>query len=228
VDRVEERAPVTREIRYDSRPSLRFALQRRPLTLLVRRFAPLPAVTADVGSANGALGELLVRTGLAASYTGFEIDEGLRAQGARLVDVRPFDAERDHLSGSYDLIICSHLIEHVRDPDAVIGRLVGALRDGGVIIVVTPNTSSWSARVRGRAWIGYADPTHISLRSHSAWLETLERAGLEVLYHGSSYVSDAPIWGFPAIAVSKLLLVTFGYARWTRGNSSAFVAAHAR
>lgn len=201
-----------------------FALRRRPLLRLIHRHAPANARCADVGSADGALGWLLLKTGVVSSYTGFEIDPDLRSDAMSAgLQVQSFDAEVDALPAEFDLIICSHVIEHVSDPSGTLRRLGRSLSPQGVLIAAAPNLGSICAKVQGERWIGLSDPTHISLHSHAEWVQMMEAAGLAVRYSGSSYLSDLPPWGFPVAVLSKVLFFAFGYAPWSRGNSSIFV-----
>lgn len=206
-----------------------FALRRRPLLRLIHRHAPANSRCADVGSADGALGSLLLKTGAVSSYTGFEIDPDLRsdamAEGLRVV---PFDAEVDSLPSEFDLIICSHVIEHVSDPSAALTRLGRSLSPQGVLIAAAPNLGSICAKVQGQRWIGFRDPTHISLHSHRNWLKVIEAAELRVRYSGSSYLSDVPRWAFPVAVLSKVMFLAVGYAPWSWGNSSIFVVSRAQ
>ena len=50
-------------------------------------------------------------------------------------DVRdlPFDA------GSFDLVVCFEVLEHLEDPEAAITALKGVLREGGRLVVSSPN-----------------------------------------------------------------------------------------
>lgn len=202
-----------------------YAWRRRPQLRLISRHAPDAATCADVGSADGALGELLLERALISTYVGFEIDPNLRDFGNRVgLDLRAFDAERSQLPGQFDLILCSHLLEHVSDPASLLRRLQPSLAANGVLIVAAPNLSSICARLMGKKWIGFRDPTHISLHTHDEWFEMLESQGFAIVFAGSSYLSDLPWWGTPGVALSKLLFFAVGYARWRHGNSSIFVA----
>lgn len=201
-----------------------YAWRSRPLLRLVRRFAPTAPACADVGAANGALGEVLRAKGLVRSYTGFELDPGLRQAARPGIEVRAFDAETDTLPGRYGLIICSHVMEHVSDPTRTLGRIAASLTDDGVMICVAPNAASLCHRIMGDRWIGHDDPTHITLLAHHEWREAIEVAHLDVRYAGSSYLSDLPWWGRPVALASKAVFFLVGYAPWALGNSSVFVA----
>ncbi len=52
------------------------------------------------------------------------------------------------LDDKYDLIICSHVLEHLIDPKSLLSRLESSLADDGRILVIVPNFGIWHARVQ--------------------------------------------------------------------------------
>lgn len=56
-------------------------------------------------------------------------------------------------SGVYDVCVLCDVIEHVRRPADFLRRVAAALRPGGILLVVTPSTASWSARIMGARWM---------------------------------------------------------------------------
>jgi 2-polyprenyl-6-hydroxyphenyl methylase/3-demethylubiquinone-9 3-methyltransferase len=48
------------------------------------------------------------------------------------------------LEGSFDLITCLEVIEHVADPAAFLQALARRLAPGGLLILSTPNATGWS------------------------------------------------------------------------------------
>jgi len=68
----------------------------------------------------------------------------------------------------YDIVICSHVLEHLRDPEAVAKSLLTKIREGGTLYVEVPSpaTVSWpSAKNRYFLIHGclnfFDDPTHV-------------------------------------------------------------------
>jgi 2-polyprenyl-6-hydroxyphenyl methylase/3-demethylubiquinone-9 3-methyltransferase len=112
----------------------------------VRR--PLEGKTAlDVGCAAGLLTEPLARLG--AKVTGIdaaaELVEVARDHAAAMgldIDYRAGDVQQ--LDGQYDLITCMEVIEHVADPAAFIAALAKRLAPEGLLVLSTPNQTSWS------------------------------------------------------------------------------------
>lgn len=110
----------------------------------------------------------------------------LKAQG-----VEAHVGGADALSGvfapdSVDLVILSHVIEHVPDPVEVLRRLALVMRPGGEIHGVTPNVRSWDVRVFGRHWAGWHVPRHFMLFDRDTFARCAEQAGLELVEWRSS------------------------------------------
>lgn len=69
--------------------------------------------------------------------------------------------------GKFDLIIFSHVLEHLRDPDKVLDRFADHLEDGGTVLIAVPNILSWRMRLqflRGDfqyQHMGVMDETHL-------------------------------------------------------------------
>jgi 2-polyprenyl-3-methyl-5-hydroxy-6-metoxy-1,4-benzoquinol methylase len=69
----------------------------------------------------------------------------------------------------FDFIMLSHVIEHIFDPKKFISDLVGILKPGGALVVVTPNSDSLIARVTGAQWPMLKPVDHVSLISAKAY-----------------------------------------------------------
>jgi 2-polyprenyl-6-hydroxyphenyl methylase/3-demethylubiquinone-9 3-methyltransferase len=109
---------------------------------------PLSRKTAlDVGCGAGLLAEPLARLG--ARVTGLDASQDLivvaqehaRAVGLE-IDYRA--GEIAELRGEFDLITCMEVIEHVADPAAFVKALAMRLARDGLLILSTPNATSWS------------------------------------------------------------------------------------
>ena len=69
----------------------------------------------------------------------------------------------------FDLIMLSHVIEHIYDPKSFINELVEVLKPGGALIVITPNNDSLVARTIGRAWPMLKPVDHVSMIGAAAY-----------------------------------------------------------
>jgi len=101
----------------------------------------------DVGCGAGLLSEPLARLG--ARVTGLDASAELIAvakdhASASGLDVDYRAGELAELEGQFDLITCMEVIEHVADPAVFVRTIAGRLAPDGLLIISTPNATSWS------------------------------------------------------------------------------------
>jgi len=108
---------------------------------------------------------------------------------------------------SFQIVIAKHVIEHLPDPDQALGEFSRLLAHNGLLVMATPNLDSPMRKRKKEHWIGYQDATHISLKPPAAWLEGLQRVGLQPRRVFSDGFWDAPY--LPVIPV-KLQKLFFG------------------
>jgi SAM-dependent methyltransferase len=149
---------------------------------------PLNAGTVlDVGCSTGALLSVYRRYNPRARLLGIEIDpESAALARSRLDEVAEVDVELDPLpfvlERPLDCVIYGDVLEHLRDPWAVLRRHAEALSDDGTILVCVPNMEHWSfaERLLRGTWdyeaAGLFDETHLRWFS----LDTL-RKGMEAI-----------------------------------------------
>jgi SAM-dependent methyltransferase len=143
----------------------------------------------DVGCSSGYLARRLRERGT--SVIGIEFDQRA-AEEARAVceQVLVGDVETMDLPfgpGSFDVVLCGDLVEHLRAPDAFLERVRPLLRDNGRLVLTTPNVANWAIRaslLAGR-WRytdrGILDRTHAHLFTRRTLVEALDRAGYRVV-----------------------------------------------
>jgi len=79
-------------------------------------------------------------------------------------------------SGAFDVVVLCDVIEHVRHPGEFLAKVRAALRPGGFLLIVTPSTASWSARVMGRRWMELK-PEHLFYFSPTTLTRQLTQSG---------------------------------------------------
>lgn len=142
----------------------------------------------DVGCSSGYLARPLVVAGC--TVVGLEVDPDAAAVAREVCeDVLVGDVETMELPfepGSFDVVLCGDVLEHLRDPEAFLVRARPLLRPGGLLVLTTPNVANWSLRLgllAGR-WRyterGILDRTHTHLFTRKTLAETLERAGYRI------------------------------------------------
>lgn len=82
---------------------------------------------------------------------------------------------------SFGAVIIKHIVEHLPDPARAIREIGRVLEPNGILILATPNLDGLLKTWKGENWIGYQDPTHISLKRPAEWLELIRGAGLNPL-----------------------------------------------
>lgn len=82
--------------------------------------------------------------------------------------------------GAFNVVIIKHIVEHLPDPARAIREIGRVTATGGTLILATPNLSSLLKPWKGRKWIGYQDPTHISLKPPEEWLNLIQSAGFRI------------------------------------------------
>ena len=87
---------------------------------------------------------------------------------------------------SFDVLLCGDVVEHLRDPTAVLARLRPLLKPGGALVLSTPNIANWSMRLSllaGR-WRytdrGFLDRTHVHFFTRATLVEAVQSAGYAV------------------------------------------------
>ena len=71
--------------------------------------------------------------------------------------------KRDMFVEKFDIIILSHVIEHIYKPAEFLRDVVDALAPQGKLLVITPNAQSLSAKVCGRYWSMYKPIDHVTM-----------------------------------------------------------------
>jgi 2-polyprenyl-3-methyl-5-hydroxy-6-metoxy-1,4-benzoquinol methylase len=114
--------------------------------------------------------------------------------------------------GKYDAVICSHVLEHLSDPCALLERLAPKLKRGGLLYIEAPSPKSERLPRATKGWFGirgclnfYDDPTHRTLVHLSAVTAMLAGQGFQV-----GAVRNRFLWRrvllLPAYVLAGLLL----------------------
>ena len=94
-------------------------------------------------------------------------------------------------SASVDLVIMSHVVEHLHRPKEVLSELFRALKPGGKLDLTTPNPEGISARTFGSNWFGLEAPRHVILFPPNVLIAMLQAVGFaEVTLLGEPVCKD--------------------------------------
>lgn len=171
---------------YEDKQAWYYAFVRRDIEPL------LPAYSArvlEVGCGGGGTLDWLKNTGRAQWTAGIELSsEAAEVAKTRVDEVRCGDVDKllaDFPAGSFDLILCLDVLEHLVDPWGTLQRLHDMLRPGGRIISSLPNIRHYSVVLPllfGGRWeyqyAGIMDRTHLRFFSRTGIGALMSRAGL--------------------------------------------------
>lgn len=151
---------------------------------LIRRIGRGPIL--DVGAAQGLLGQLLEDSGLPIDAIEPNPERAEHAQ-PWYRHVYASTVEEAHLpAGSYPVVVCADVLEHVVDPRAVIEQLCQVATEDAVFIVSLPNIAHWGVRLLllfgqfPRTARGVLDGTHLHFYTWRTARAMLTDAGLRV------------------------------------------------
>ena len=163
----------------------------------------------DVGCGNGAFLKLAQKAGW--SVHGIDFDP-IAVTEARDGGLDIFLGDIDQLAvqeQTYDWITCSHVLEHVHNPQKLLKSMHRLLRPGGTLWLQTPNIHSIGHRTYGTSWIGADPPRHLTLFNLSTLRRTFESLGfqtsfyrLPVLSAMAVYAASSALRGGEANAIS--------------------------
>jgi 2-polyprenyl-3-methyl-5-hydroxy-6-metoxy-1,4-benzoquinol methylase len=111
---------------------------------------------------------------------GVEADANIRRVAEKYsykVHVGLFDADL-YESDYFDYITADQVIEHITDPAEILSGIARILKPGGKVILSTPNSNSWAAKLFGCYWINWHSPYHLQHFSRQSLQLAAEKAGL--------------------------------------------------
>lgn len=123
----------------------------------------------DLGCGNGWLGREVKRN-ISCYAAGITISQDEAAYASEYLDevyiddLNNFDFSK---LGEFDCIVCSHILEHLYQPEKVLLKLHNNLLPGGILIVALPNILYWRQRlefIKGR--FRYSEGGNVLDRGH--------------------------------------------------------------
>lgn len=155
-------------------------LEKIPKT--ARRILDLGCGTGMLG---GALKEQMVCEIVGVTFSEAEACEAARRIDRVLVDnLDTFTPPPDF--GNFDSVICSHILEHLREPERLLKIARSLMTPGGVLIVALPNVLHWKQRLlllRGHFKYtegGIMDSTHVRFYDWDTARALVSNSGFEL------------------------------------------------
>jgi SAM-dependent methyltransferase len=111
---------------------------------------------------------------------------------------------------AFGVVIIKHIVEHLPNPEKAIAEIGRVTAPGGILILATPNLDSLLKPWKGEKWIGYQDPTHISLKLPSVWLGWIKSSGFLLKRVFADGFWDVPYMPVVPKQIQKLLFGSLG------------------
>lgn len=175
-------------------PDYYYSIPRREVVdLIINSNLPTGRIL-EIGCASGATGKLIKEKGSVKEYIGVEISEEASVLARQFLDrvitadIEKNDLERDYgiEKGSFDLILCLDVLEHLYNPWDVLAGLNEYLKDGGYLIASIPNIQNITIinnLINGR-WqyeeAGLLDATHLRFFTISGIKSIFEGSGFTI------------------------------------------------
>ena len=196
----------------------------QPRPSILSHVRPGPNRILDLGCGSGALGRNLLAAGKAAEVVGVELFDAA-AQVASTHYAKTYVGDIEGMDLPYELafdyVICGDILEHLREPEAVVTKAHRWLKDEGRFICSVPNVRYWRVAyelaLKG-AWdygdAGILDKTHLRFFTRASCLRMLSGAGFvvtssQMLIYGRRYrlLNRLTLTALEDLCGTQLLLV---------------------
>jgi len=164
---------------HDSSWARRFQMRR--LVDEVADIYPEARSLLDVGAGTGLLVSEAIQRGLRADGvepSRWGVDTAAKTNGVSLY-CGTLQENADRL-GHYDVVMLVDVVEHTTDPLGMIREAVERLSPGGVVVIVTPDIGSLTARVMKRWWWHHRI-AHVCFFNQKSMRKVLELMGVQLV-----------------------------------------------
>ena len=183
----------------------------RFFAMLARRYGTRGARLLEVGSG---MGHLVAQLEDTFETVGIDLNHWAVKESKSVVQKSSLQTasaqELPFEDGVFNVVIIKHIVEHLPNPEKAINEIGRVTAKGGYLILATPNLGSLLKPWKGEKWIGYQDPTHISLKQPEEWLELIKNAGFEIKRAFSDGFWDVPYIRYVPKQIQKLLFGSLG------------------
>ena len=195
---------------HDSSSARRFQMRR--LLDEVTAVYPQAKTLLDVGAGTGLLVSEAEKRGLHAEGvepSRWGVDTAAKVNGVKLL-CGTLQENASQL-GKYDIVMLVDVVEHTTDPLGMIEEGVSRLSPGGVVVIVTPDIGSMTARIMKRWWWHHR-VAHVCFFNQKSMRRVLQKLGVKMVsdrYAGwrlpVSYLCDRMRVYLPLPIISGLL-----------------------
>ncbi|MGW1378749.1 methyltransferase domain-containing protein [Streptomyces sp. NPDC002446] len=176
---------------------------------LLRPFTA-PRAWLDVGTAAGHFCNAARSVWPHTRFDGLDMGEGVHeAERRGWIDAAyqgQFPDLADRLTGRYDTVSMHHYLEHTRDPFAELDAAVKVLAPGGHLLIELPDPEARIGRLLGAHWLPWFQPQHQHLMPVRNLKQALTDRGFTVLaeQHGAAHQANADFIGAVALTANRL------------------------
>jgi len=179
--------------------------------ILARRYGQRGSRLLEIGSG---LGHLVGQLEDSFETYGMDLNHWAVIESKAVVDksgLQTASAEEiPFANDTFGVVIIKHIVEHLPDPEKAIAEIGRVTAPGGILILATPNLDSLLKPWKGESWIGYQDPTHISLKAPSVWLDWIQNSGFSLKRVFADGFWDVPYIPVLPSQIQKLLFGSLG------------------
>ncbi|MBV8809181.1 MAG: methyltransferase domain-containing protein, partial [Acidobacteriaceae bacterium] len=111
---------------------------------------------------------------------------------------------------AFDVCVLNDVLEHVREPRALLSDVHTLLKPGGILFIATPNLDSWSAKMMKNRWMEFK-PEHLHYFDQNTLHSLLFQTGYR------------QVVGLPGIKTLSLDYVAAHFRRFPAGRFSTLV-----
>jgi 2-polyprenyl-3-methyl-5-hydroxy-6-metoxy-1,4-benzoquinol methylase len=120
--------------------------------------------------------------------------------GQFLIDEASFNIDKIITENGFDLIIFSHVLEHLRNPIEALEKTMRLLKPGGILIVAVPNPVRPNILISNIFQKHYVNRGHVHAWDMSHWRNFLERINnLEVIHYAHDFIQIPGCYRFPIL-----------------------------
>ena len=179
--------------------------------MLARRYGRRGARLLEVGSG---MGHLVGQLEDSFQTYGMDLNHWAVKQSKAVVNTSSLQTasaqELPFADASFNVVIIKHIVEHLPDPAQALREIGRVTEPGGTLILATPNLGSLLKPWKGDKWIGYQDPTHISLKPPEEWIRLIRSADFSPLRIFSDGFWDVPYLPLIPKQIQKLIFGSLG------------------
>jgi len=160
-----------------------FRPERENAVRAISRLHPAPGNLLDVGCGLGEILDVARRYGFCTF--GVELNSRRAAEAAK----KGHNIQVGVLSPStfegvqFDVVILSHIIEHLLNPEQLLRSVRERLRENGLLYIATPNFGGMICAIEGSHSRSFSPPVHIAYFTLHSLKHLLENCGFSLIRH---------------------------------------------